>query len=93
MIIPRIRSTGSPHKIEAKNLKEALDIWSSLREHAGEMHHLRDQWTRLHNNLPPDVAPPRREAEIKEFYHHAGNTIGDLSTEVLEKILEDIANV
>lgn len=93
MIIPNIRPTSKALGIDAKNLKEALDIWSSLREHAGEMHHLRDQWTRLHNNLPPDVAPPRREAEIKEFYHHAGNTIGDLSTEVLEKILEDIADV
>ena len=92
MIIPNIRPTSKALGIDAKTLKEALDIWSSLREHASEMHHLRDNWTGLHNNLPPDVAPPQREVEVKEFYHHAGHTIGNLSTEVLEKILEEIAD-
>ena len=93
MIIPDIRPTAKGLGIDTKNLAEALKIWSSMREHASEMTTISDNWARIHRSLPPDVAPVQREVELKEFYHHAGMTIGNLSTEILEKILEEIADV
>jgi uncharacterized protein YabN with tetrapyrrole methylase and pyrophosphatase domain len=89
MIIPRIRSTGSK-EIETRNLKEALEIWSSIRESANEMRAISDNWASIHNSLPSDIPPLQQEVELKEFYHDAGMTIGKISKKMLEKILEEI---
>jgi hypothetical protein len=83
--IPQIRSMTETSTIDAKNLKEALEIWAYLRDTANEMLNIRDRWRRIYELEPSD-----RNSEYKDNFERGAHVIGETSMKVLEQILNEL---
>ena len=83
--IPQIRSMTETSTIDAKKLKEALEIWAYLRNTANEMLDIRDRWRRVYELEPSD-----RHSEYKDNFERGAHAIGETSMKVLEQILNEL---
>jgi len=83
--IPEIRSMTETSTIDAKKLKEALEIWSYLRNTANEMLEIGDRWRRLH-----ELNGSARNLQFKNNYEKGAQVIGETSMQVLEQILNEL---
>jgi len=83
--IPQIRSTTETSTIDAKKLKEALEIWAYLRDTANEMLNIRDRWRRIYELEPSDI-----NSKHNDNFERGAHAIGDASMKVLEQILNEL---
>ena len=82
--IPHVRDI-TEGTVDVVKLKEALKIWSYLRETANEMDDIKNNWRRAN-----DVSAFDRGTAMAEIFERASHFIGTTSIYMLEQILKEL---